>query len=250
GADALPAAAARRFEQPLAGVGQGIGREARVRRQEPAARQEPEQLARVAHAAQRARWVAKELPVAGQLGHHARMVLQATAVDDGVVCELPRHLQDRRRGVPATTLPQRVRLAQALLVEIAEVVDGDDRRAGAHGRLGEGAGRETGDQDPHSSPNWRRTSSAPATWRWSSTEPRLSRRRIASTTFRCGPPASPSAISAAPCAASLTFDEKPPSGRTGLAPSRRRATASATAGTRPPRPAISTSRASGTPTPP
>ena len=80
----------------------------------------------IAHPAERVGRVAEQHPIAGELGHHVRMVLQASAVHDGVVREAARHLEDLGGRVSAPARPQRMRLAEALLIEVAEVVDGDD----------------------------------------------------------------------------------------------------------------------------
>jgi hypothetical protein len=87
----------------------------------------------IAHPAERVGRVAEQHPIAGELGDHVRMVLQASAVHDGVVREAARHLEDLGGRVSAPALPQRMRLAETLLIEVAEVVDGDDLRPGAHG---------------------------------------------------------------------------------------------------------------------
>src|SRR3989454_5877389 len=118
------------------------------------------------------------------------------------------HVPHSRRGgarAEPPVDPDDTHLGRAgLEIEIAKSVDRDHLVPRTDGGLRDVSSRHAGQQHPrHDNPSRRRACSRGTTYRWSNTVPRASRIASRSTSSRFTPPASPSAMSAAPCAPSF-----------------------------------------------
>ena len=161
----VAAPAPLRLPQPATAPGKRLAPSAEGRHSEAAAPEKGEDHPGIAHSREDRRGVAPEGPPGRQGRDDLGMVLQPAHVGERVGGDVPRQLQDPRRRVWPAARPQGHVRADALAVEVSEVVDRHRLVTRPAGRLRDRPRREPRDQDSHAVPKWRRTAAPPARWR-------------------------------------------------------------------------------------